>query len=610
MSESRKATRTTRVEEPARRWYPLTPGPRTTAAAAGRRSGGAVAKTTTTPIDPLTGPKLALAGRVVRMDSQYGVLPDAVVYVDKGGIRDVRERTQPPPDGFDGAPPIETGGTIFPGLIELHNHLSYNALPLWSPVPKLFTNRDQWAGIPEYRRLVSGPMNVVGKTPSLLPALVRYVECKCLLAGVTTSQGIRLSSNAGVSRYYRGIVRNVEQTKEAALPEAQTRIGDVEAKDAAEFLQELVQDAGRRCRLLHLSEGVTDPAHPLSSARKHFLALEVAQDEWAITDALAGIHSAGLLPQDFEILATKGGAIVWSPLSNLLLYGDTARVDAARSAGVPIALGSDWSPSGSKNLLGELKVAWLYSQQRLQGRFSARDLVSMATRDAARILKWDAVLGSIEPGKRADLLVVDGTDGDAYDALVRARETSVRLVMINGVARYGIKTLMEQLVPASQKETVKVGGETRWLFLRQATAPTEIASVSLATAKSALAQALHDFQKLAKALETAKVPGPTARRLLVDAPEPVVWSLALDEIRDTGVDLRHRLPYSSPRDRTGAERVPRRATEAARAEPLSQILGPIDLDPLTVVDDDDFLEQIEAQPNVPDSIRTQLRGLY
>ena len=52
---------------------------------------------------------------------------------------------------------IETGGTIFPGLIELHNHLSYNALPLWSPVPKRFTHRGQWPNHKDYRPLSAGP---------------------------------------------------------------------------------------------------------------------------------------------------------------------------------------------------------------------------------------------------------------------------------------------------------------------------------------------------------------------------------------------------------------------------------------------------------------------
>ena len=45
-------------------------------------------------------------------------------------------------------------------------------------------------------------------------------------------QGIRLASNAGIQRFYRGIVRNVEQTDEPDLSEAQARIPDIAAKDA------------------------------------------------------------------------------------------------------------------------------------------------------------------------------------------------------------------------------------------------------------------------------------------------------------------------------------------------------------------------------------------
>ena len=62
---------------------------------------------------------------------------------------------------------------------------------------------------------------------------MRYVECKCLLGGVTTSQGIMLNSNAGIQRFYRGIVRNVEQTDDPDLSEAQARIADVDGQGRA-----------------------------------------------------------------------------------------------------------------------------------------------------------------------------------------------------------------------------------------------------------------------------------------------------------------------------------------------------------------------------------------
>ncbi len=582
-----------------RTWFPLT-GPTVP------KSRTAIAAVQKGPVDPLTGPKLALAGRVVTMDDAFTAMADAIVYVEKGRIVAVRERGQAAPPGFEGVAVLETGGTLFPGLIELHNHLSYNALPLWAPVPKRFVHRGQWPEHKDYRKLISGPMTVVGEyrdssgKPALLAPLVRYVECKCLLGGVTTSQGLKLASNAGVQRFYRGIVRNVEQTDDAELPEAQGRIPDLDAKDARAFLGRLKKEGS--CMLLHLSEGITASNQPDSVARRHFLALEVAPDEWALNDKFAGIHSAGLMPPDFDVLAAHGSAMIWSPLSNLLLYGGTARVDAAQAAGVEIGLGSDWSPSGSKNLLGELKIAWLYNQRALGGLFKTRDLIAMATRNASRILKWQAACGSIEVGKRADILVIDGKAGDPYDALIHAKETDIRLVMINGVARYGMPEQMKALAPKVQ--TIQVGGQTRHLYLQQETADPAVAQVSLQTAIATLREAFLDIKKLAREAEKPK----KVMRQALDAAAAPTWSLALDEIRDTAVDLRPRLPLRGPRDFTGPERVSQRPTVTAGL--LSDLLEPIKLDPLTVADDADFLTRIEAQPNVPGPVKQGLRDLY
>ena len=378
------------------------------------------------------------------------------------------------------------------------------------------------------------------------------------------------------------------------------------AKDARKFLARLKKEDS--CFLLHLSEGVTDPASPKPSvARKHFLALEIKKDEWALNDKFCGIHAAGLLPEDFDVLAQKNASMVWSPLSNLLLYGGTARVDAARAAGVTIGLGSDWSPTGSKNLLGELKVAWLYSQHVLNGLFKARDLVAMATRDAARILKWKGLLGTIAAGARADILVIDGTGDpadDPYDALIHAKETAIRLVMINGVARYGVPALMALLSPDDQ--TVKVGGQSRKLFLKQQTSDPDVAVVSLSKATSQLRNALLNITTLAKEAEKPKAVA--ARKLALDATAKPVWSLALDEIQDRGEDIRPRLPFNGPSDFTGAKRAAVKVTAAA--PPLSSILKPIQLDPLTVADDPGFLDSIELQPNLPEAVKSNLRALY
>ena len=137
--------------------------------------------------DPLTGPKWILDGRIVPMTAEGDVIEDGRVYINGGLIEAVQPATAEAPAGFERIKPINSGGTIFPGLIELHNHLSYNVLPLWR-VPKEYENRDQWGRHPDYRKLISGPMNVLGRTDGLVQAVVRWVEVKALLSGTTTSR--------------------------------------------------------------------------------------------------------------------------------------------------------------------------------------------------------------------------------------------------------------------------------------------------------------------------------------------------------------------------------------------------------------------------------------
>ena len=93
------------------------------------------------------------------MDASYAVLERGVVYVEGNKIAAVVSTGAPPPPGFEGISAVGTRGTIYPGLIDLHNHVSYDALSLWD-VPAKYTNRDQWGRHPDYRRLINGPMTV------------------------------------------------------------------------------------------------------------------------------------------------------------------------------------------------------------------------------------------------------------------------------------------------------------------------------------------------------------------------------------------------------------------------------------------------------------------
>ena len=553
-----------------------------------------MATRTRPPIDPATSPRQVLEGRVVTMNTRFKVLARGRLYMENGALVAVLDAQAPAPAGFEDTKVIDTGATLYPGLIDLHNHMPYNVLPMWQ-VPRKFGNRGQWASHPDYRTLVTGPMQTLAATDSLLASICRYVEAKSLLGGTTTGQGITLASAAGIRRYFKGVVRNVEATDDEALPEVSTRVPDVAARDAQAFFTRLKKE--RTCYLLHLSEGRDKTAH------RAFEALRLSPDEWAITPALCGIHAAALEAADFEVMAQRGGAMVWSPFSNLLLYGGTADMAAAKAAGLPCALGPDWSPTGSRNLLGELKVAHVWSEVLGGGVFSPRELVAMVTREAAGVLEWQAAVGSLEAGKRADVLAIDGRSGDPYVQLVRAKESDIALVLINGVARLGSTALMRAL--KMKGESLKIAGRSRTVYLDHPNADPLSSTLGLGDARDALTAGLRKLPSLARQAEKPQAVSAAAR--LRDA--PMVWRLALDEIQATGMDVRANLPAVDARGRT-LRAAAMRPVLPLLAQGLATALAPMDLDVLTVVDDASYLDTLRAQRNLPESVRAGVEELW
>ncbi len=523
--------------------------------------------------------------------SERGVINDGAVYIDGGTIEHVRQRTAKLPDTkYRGAPRIRTGGTIFPGFIELHNHLAYNAMQLWD-VPTRYTNNGQWRGTEPYTRRITKPSQVLGQANGAAQALVRYTECRALLGGTTCSQGLTLANAGGVTKLYAGLLRNPEAPDDSRLPPAGTNIANPETGGALAYLDTLTQHS---CYLQHLSEG-TD-----TTARGWFVRLKIDEDRWAVNDRLCAIHCTALDADDFRRLARGGATMVWSPLSNYLLYGETADIRAAKEAELPISLGSDWAPSGSKNLLGEIKVAWLASREH-GTVFTPRELVEMITVNPARALKWEGLLGSIEPGKLADLVVVDGQSDDAYLSLVHARESTITLVLIGGVPRVGQPRLMGRFwdVPLQGVDWIDelhVGETSRRLFFEHADDLLE--GLHLSAATETLRGAMARLPELALDVDSAVASASAG----VGGPVGFAGGVAVD-----GDTFRVVPDFEDEDDELLAATL----GAAAAAEPYSfWITEPLTLDPLTVVDDGMHLRALLKARNLPEFVKRELPGLY
>ena len=149
-------------------------------------------------------------------------------------------------------------------------------------------------------------------------------------------------------------------------------------------------------------------------------------------------------------------------------------------------------------------------------------------------------------------------------------------------------------------EALTIDGQKRTLFLKQDTQDPLVGAIKLSQARTTLKDALSKLPTLAKELEQPKPVAMIGRKRA-----PTTWQLALDEIEDTGFDLRPRLRSRTSRQLTGPTR-----RAAVAAKPLSQILEPLELDPLTVADDPDFLLALATQRNLPQFVKDGLPSFY
>ena len=454
---------------------------------------------------PPANPDLLLEGTVVTMNADRDVIHNASVLVHDGRIAAIW-RGGKRPDGVSLAGvvrvPLGPHAIIYPGLINLHDHPFFDMLPLWRAPSshqqpqagrplgtEPYANRYQWNTAPfapEFARLVQNASSVMtsGTALSRAPESIKFAKARMILGGTTTTQG------AGSSVTYDSVLaRNVEAIN-FGRQKIFSRVPSINTMAAAEQTQLRNGMAAGfvDAFLVHLAEGVRDgdrrPGDPFSS-RSEFASLKAKQ---LLTDATVIIHGAGLEPEDFAEMANapaaradgagdgRGAKLVWSPLSNLLLYGRTAAVYDAIAAGVTVSLGTDWAPSGSPNLLTELKIAdralrddaILGSRRHIvpgltvgndedhgaADRALDQVLVEMVTINPAKSVRWDDQVGSIEAGKVADLLVIDGDNDHAhgtpespYRRLIDATEQDVALVMVGGDARAGDVDVMTAIKP-------------------------------------------------------------------------------------------------------------------------------------------------------------------
>jgi cytosine/adenosine deaminase-related metal-dependent hydrolase len=395
---------------------------------------------------------LVIRGRIVPLNPAD---PDAefqgrVFLDDHGTIEAVSSGTEAAPTGFTTAPVLDVGPAfVLPGLIDLHNHIGYNALPLWTEAQQTtpFAHHDSWTRAASYQASITWPANaLVQAAPE---ALLAYVQLRALVGGTTAIQGWPVASREHVQ-----VLRHIDDETAGTTNRNLVFTSALTKKplELARVAQAMRTGAGF---IYHCAEGQMG-----SLVTREFVD---AANAGCLKATFIGIHCNAIDAADWQRWPrTEAGAVVWSPFSNLWLYGATTDIVAAQRQGVSVCLGSDWGPSGTKNVQAELKVAKLVSQKRSLG-LTDPQLVAMVTSNPGDALTrcWHKPVGRLMPGGFGDITVFRprGT-ASAWTQVVASTERDVMLVVFDGTPRYGDAALMTMPgMPPSSPMTIR--GKTR-----------------------------------------------------------------------------------------------------------------------------------------------------
>lgn len=369
-----------------------------------------------------------------------------------------------------------SGDVISPGFINTHEHIGYSTVSPLDDIGERANARHDWrVGARNFTRR---PAPVNGSEFDA----TKWGELRHIFSGTTSSVG---------GDMVPGLTRNLDYASglEDGLYAPTSTYDIFPLNDAVGILRNgdcdygpaaVTQDeAGRLYRYLaHVGEGVDAEAanefQCLSNVT--FDTVPLLQGGGLSTDIitpnLALIHASALTEADFDLVAARGAMVVWSPRSNVFLYGKTLNVTYLLDAGITVALGTDWLPSGSATMGREAVCGRDVTKTSYGFDLSSQTLWEMMTINAAKVAGFEHQLGSLEVGKLADIVVFSGSpEKDAYARAVYAPAEDIELVMRGGkilVAGQGLQKLAtsecEEAMFGSVEKTICVASEVNSTF--------------------------------------------------------------------------------------------------------------------------------------------------
>ncbi|MCX5977143.1 MAG: amidohydrolase [Coprothermobacterota bacterium] len=371
--------------------------------------------------EPRTIELLIHSGIVVTMNPERLIIEDGAVAIDQGRITDVGDskalRSQ-----YSGKKEIDaTHKIVMPGLVNLHFHADnfsrgvgeHLGLEEWIdtiyyPMLAAMTPDDAYkTAMLAYSEVIKGGTTTVNDMYIKLPSLADAAE-KTGIRAVLSSEGADLIPGQ----------ETLEDNERAFLERNNTAGGRILVVFGIEWIPVCSAEYIKKCRSLADKYGVGVHVHLNESKGEVQLCkekygkppVEFVNDLGLLGPDVVAAHCVWLSDPEIELIAKTGTHISHNPVSNAKLGNGVARTIDYLKAGINVGLGTDDAPCNNNNDMFEvMKYASLF-QKAIHTDASllpSWQILEMATINGARALGLDKQIGSLEAGKKADVILVD-----------------------------------------------------------------------------------------------------------------------------------------------------------------------------------------------------------
>ena len=357
------------------------------------------------------------------------------------------------------------GGFVLPGFIQTHIHLCQT----------LFRGYADDLPLMDWLRTRVWPMEAA-HTPATLAAAARLATTELVSSGTTTVLTMETVHDTDVvfeaveASGMRAVIGKCMMDFDAEVPARLRESTTASNDESLAIRQRWDGKANGRLRAafaprfaVSCSRELLETVADLSLEHRSLIHTHASEsrDEQAIVRQISGgltnleylaslrlasprlcaAHCVWVTDAEMALLASHDVKVMHCPGSNLKLGSGLAPVTEMRARGITVSLGADGAACNNRlDMFEEMRLAATLQAVRVHpGALPARDVLWMATRSGASTLGLEEEIGSIEPGKRADIIIVErdrphlAPGPDPFSTLVyAARGTDVRTTIVDG----------------------------------------------------------------------------------------------------------------------------------------------------------------------------------